>query len=152
MPPSTKIVVPVTSSLSSEASHVATSPRPRASPMRPRGMRVSSFSRASAVSQAGRLTRGADGAGRDGVDTDATRRHLLRKAFHHELDPAFGGGVIDVTGPGNELMRRTHADDLAGRARDVTDGFPLTIPRRGGAITGKAAATPLSDRGFPWVH
>src|SRR3546814_15934750 len=67
----------------------------------------------------GSVDRRADGTGRDGVDANALWRQLLRQSFHHHVDAALGGGVIDMAGSGDALVYRTHADDLAGGARDL---------------------------------
>src|SRR5512132_3461658 len=58
---------------------------------------------------------GSAGSGPDGVYPDAIRRQFLRQALHHHLDAPLAGGVIDVAGPWDHLVDRTHADDLARR-------------------------------------
>src|SRR6185295_11349601 len=58
------------------------------------------------------VDRRADRAGTDRVHANALRRDFLRDAFHHEHYSAFAGGIVDVTGPRDDLVDTAHANDF----------------------------------------
>src|SRR3954465_15231566 len=62
-----------------------------------------------------------DGARRDRVHADLERRELLRERLHEEHHAALRRRVVGVPRPGNLLVYRAHAQDLARRARDRGD-------------------------------
>src|SRR5919106_1294399 len=67
----------------------------------------------------GGVDRRADRARAHAVDPDAVRRDLLGDRLHHQHHAAFGGRVIDVARPRDDLVHRADADDLAGGAGDL---------------------------------
>src|SRR3954468_21071666 len=72
----------------------------------------------------GPIDRRPDGAGCDRVHPDAVLGDLLGEALHHQHDATLGGRVIHVPGPGDDLMHRAHADDLAERLRNLRARAP----------------------------
>src|SRR6202035_5276807 len=55
------------------------------------------------------------------VDPDFERRHFLRNALHQEHEPAFRCCIVNATGPGNDLMHRTHKYNFPGGCGDRFD-------------------------------
>jgi hypothetical protein len=49
----------------------------------------------------------------DAVDANAPAGELLRQGLHEQRHTALRRGVIGMGSPGNSLMNRTHANDLA---------------------------------------
>src|SRR6185312_397668 len=91
----------------------------------------------------------ADGTGSDGIDADVVGRDLLRDALHHELDATFGARVVGMPRPGNLLVNRAHADDLAGRAGDLWDAPAAQELAHGRARDPELARQVHPDHGVP---
>src|SRR5919106_1008021 len=77
------------------------------------------------------VDRRADRARADAVDPDAVRRDLLGDRLHHQHDAALGRRIVDVPRPGNRVVHRAHADDLASGAGDLlAHAAPLELAHR----------------------
>ena len=66
----------------------------------------------------GAVDRRLDGSGGQRVDADLVHRQFLRHRLHQHRNAALGGCVVRVSRPGNDVVDRGHADDLAGGSRD----------------------------------
>jgi predicted pyridoxine 5'-phosphate oxidase superfamily flavin-nucleotide-binding protein len=53
------------------------------------------------------------------VDANAIGGHFLGDAFHHQHHASFTGGIVDMTGPGDDFVDAAHANDFSGSAGDI---------------------------------
>ena len=63
------------------------------------------------------IDRGSNSTWSHSIDADGVRGDLLGKGPHHHPNAALGRRVVEMPGPGNQLVNRAHANDVARRPR-----------------------------------